>query len=64
MYVLGILAPEESAEAREHVEAGCPKCLAHLREAAETLYFVSQTTRQARPDPALKTRLLRRVRKK
>ena len=57
-------AAGESAEALEHVEAGCPSCLAHIREAAETVYFISQATRQARPDAALKARLLRRVQKK
>lgn len=64
LYLLGTLAREDCAGVREHVERSCPHCLERLREAVQTVYFLSQMTRSARPDPKLKSHLLRRLRRK
>ncbi len=62
--LLGTFAGGASADLREHIVRGCAYCLEHLREAALTVYLLSQTARPARPDPKLKAQLLRRLRKK
>ncbi len=64
LFLLGTLPAREAAEVSEHVERGCSYCLGHLREAALTVYLLSQTARPARLDPKLKSRLLRGVGKK
>ena len=64
LFLLGTLPAEECAIIREHVERECRNCLASLQEATQTLYLFSLMTRQARPSPSIKTRLLRGVRKK
>ncbi len=64
LFLLGTLPAEESAVVREHLERGCSDCLDRLREATQTVYFLSFTTRRAQPDPKLKTHLLRRVHRK
>lgn len=61
LYLLGTLAPQDAAAVAEHLEGGCPSCLANLREAVLTVYLLSQPARLARPEPKLKSRLLRRL---
>ncbi len=63
LYLLGTLAGETGAEVGEHLMRGCASCLERLREAALTVYLLCQTTRTARPDPKLRSRLLRRLQK-
>ncbi len=62
--LLGGFVGGTCAGLREHLERGCPACLEHLREAALTVYLLSQTTRPARPSPKVKSQLLSRLRKK
>ena len=64
LFLLGVLSAEEGAKVQEHVERGCPYCLEQLREAALTVYLLSQTMRPARLDPKQKSQLLHRLRKK
>lgn len=64
LYLLGTLAGEGGADVGEHLRRGCASCLDRLREAALTVYLLCQMTPTARPDPKLKSRLLRRLRKK
>jgi predicted anti-sigma-YlaC factor YlaD len=64
LYLLGALGPQDSAAVGEHLERGCPSCFENLREAALTVYLLSQPARLARPEPKLKSRLLRRLHKK
>jgi predicted anti-sigma-YlaC factor YlaD len=63
LYLLGALCREDLAAAEEHLARGCPDCLEHLREAALTVYLLTQPARPARLDPKHKSQLLRRVRK-
>jgi hypothetical protein len=64
LFLLGTLPAGEAADVSEHVERECSYCLEHLREAALTVYLLSQMARPARLDPKLKSRLLRGVGKK
>jgi hypothetical protein len=64
LFLLGTLPAREAAEVSEHVERGCSYCLEHLREAALTVYLLSQIVRPARLDPKLKSNLLRGMVKK
>ena len=62
LYLLGALCANEQDELHAHVERGCPHCLSQLREAAETLYWLTQNIPSERPGPAVKARLRRRLR--
>jgi hypothetical protein len=62
--LLGTMSGDAAAAIREHVSNQCPHCLARLREAARTVYFLSQPARTVRPDPKRKAQLLRRLHKK
>jgi len=64
LYLLGALSPQDSAAVGEHLERGCPSCFENLREATLTVYLLSQPARPARPDPKLKSRLMRHLHKK
>jgi hypothetical protein len=64
LYLLGTLGAQDAAAVAEHLERGCPPCFENLREATLTVYLFSQTVRPARPDPKLKSHLLRRLHKK
>ena len=64
LYLLGTLVAQDAAVVAEHLERGCPSCLENLREATLTVCLLSQTVRPARPDPKLKSHLLRRLHKK
>jgi len=50
-------------EVRQHLEQGCPYCLARLREAAQVIYLLSQNVRPVRPSPKSRSELLRRLKK-
>jgi predicted anti-sigma-YlaC factor YlaD len=61
LWLLGA-APEQAAQdLREHLARGCPQCRARLREAAETVYLLGLVPKPARPNPGVKTELLRQV---
>jgi energy-converting hydrogenase A subunit M len=59
LYLLEALGGRELEELHAHVEKNCPHCLSQLREAAETLYWLTQSIPIARPTPAVRSRLLR-----
>jgi len=61
LYVLGILSGREREDVRSHVSEKCPRCLEALREAAETVCWLAQSSAPVRPRPALRARLLRRL---
>jgi predicted anti-sigma-YlaC factor YlaD len=63
LYLLGTLAAEDAAAVAEHLARGCSPCFDNLRDAALTVYLLSQTARPARLDPKHKSRLLRRLHK-
>jgi hypothetical protein len=64
LYLLGALAPEESAAIREHIERQCPYCSEHIGEAVLTVYFLSLPAQKARVPAKVKSGLMRRLRKK
>jgi hypothetical protein len=64
LWLLGTLSGDAWTAINEHVERDCPYCLGRLREAARTVYMLSQSVRLVRPDPKRKSHLLRRLHKK
>lgn len=62
--LLGAMSGEACGIIREHMERGCPYCLARLREAARTVYLLTRMTKDVNPRPKCKAQLLRRLRKK
>jgi hypothetical protein len=61
LFLLGLLKPKEAGEVHEHVELGCPYCVQHLREAAQSVYFLISSAKPRKPAPAVKTELRRRL---
>ena len=61
LWLLGALSESGSLDLRDHLRQGCPQCMARVREAAETVYLLSLTSKPARPDPRVKSALLRRI---
>jgi hypothetical protein len=61
LFLLGLLKPKEAAEVSEHVERGCPYCLDHLREAAQSIYFRLSGAKPRNPAPRVKSDLLHRL---
>jgi hypothetical protein len=59
LFLLGLLKPKGAAQVKEHVERGCPYCLAHLREAAESVYFVLSGSKDRKPPPRIRAEILR-----
>jgi hypothetical protein len=64
LFLLGTLSEEESVELREHLQQRCAPCLERIREATQTVYLLSLMTKPVRPDPKLKSQILRRLHKK
>lgn len=61
LFLLGLLKPKEAAEVNEHMERECPYCLHHLREAAQSVYFLLSSAKPRKPGPGVKSDLLRRL---
>lgn len=64
LYLLGLLADEESGDLRDHLSRGCSTCMARLREAAETIYFFILSLPKGRPDRRWRDEIVRRTRRK
>ncbi len=62
LFLLGLLKPKETAEMKEHLERGCPYCLDHLREAAQSVYFVLSGSKSRKPPAQVKTDILHSLR--
>ena len=62
LYLLDALAPEERQEQEAHLAAGCPECQQELRALREALDLLPYSSPLADPGPAVRTRLLQRVR--
>jgi hypothetical protein len=63
LFLLGALSAQGSLDLREHLERACPHCLARTREAAETVYLLSLTSKPARPAARVKSDLLQWLQK-
>ena len=59
LFLLGLLKSKEAAEVREHVERGCPYCMDHLREAAQSVYFLLSGSKDRKPPSQAKSEILR-----
>jgi hypothetical protein len=61
LWLLGAISEPGEQELRDHLGRGCPRCLARIREAAETVYLLGRATKPARPHPRVKSELLRQI---
>jgi anti-sigma factor RsiW len=59
LFLLGLLKPKEAAAVKEHLERGCPYCVDHLREAAQSVYFVLSSSKSRKPPQQAKSEILR-----
>jgi len=63
LFLLGLLKPKEAAPVKEHVERGCPYCVDHLREAAQSVYFLLSGSKSHKPPQQVKSEILRSLRR-
>jgi anti-sigma factor RsiW len=63
LYLLGSLSAEEAARISEHLERGCPHCLAHLSDAARTVYALILLQPKAGGETSVATPIPRHNRK-
>jgi len=64
LFLLAAAPPDVAATIREHVGRDCEYCLAHLRQAAQAVYFLCQPVRPIRPNPKVKTELFHQIHRK
>ena len=64
LYLLGTITEGACIDIGEHLERGCPYCTEHLREAAQSVYLLTMTAHTARPNPILKSQIMKRLRKR
>ena len=58
LFLLGLLKPKETAELKEHLERGCPYCVDHLREAAQSVYVVLSGPPNRKPPQQIKSAIM------
>lgn len=63
LFLLGLLKPKETAEVKEHLERGCPYCLDHLREAAQSVHFLLSGAKERKPPAQVKNQILHSLRR-
>lgn len=63
LFLLGLLKPKETAEVKEHLERGCPYCVDHLREAAQSVYFLLSGSKGRKPPAQVKSQILHSLRR-
>jgi hypothetical protein len=61
LFLLGLLKQKEAAEVKEHIERACPYCMDHLREAAQSVYFLLTGAKGRKPPPQVKADILRKL---
>jgi hypothetical protein len=64
LFLLGVLADEESLQLRAHLAQCCAHCTQRLKEAAQTVYLLSLTAKSRAPGPKAKAELLRLLKSK
>lgn len=62
LFLLGLLKSKGAAQVKEHIERGCPYCVTHLREAAQSVYFVLSGTKGSKPPQQVKSEILHSLR--
>ncbi|MGH7361832.1 MAG: anti-sigma factor, partial [Candidatus Methylomirabilales bacterium] len=62
LYLLDALAPGERRELDAHLASGCPECQQELRALREARDLLPYASPLAEPPPAVRARLLQRVR--
>ena len=63
LFLLGLLKPKETAELKEHLERSCPYCLDHLREAAQSVYFLLSASKGRKLPAQVKNQILNSLRR-
>jgi anti-sigma factor ChrR (cupin superfamily) len=61
LYVAGALPPAEHQAFVDHLEAGCPPCIAAVRELDSVLIGLSSLVEPVPPDPRSRARLLQAI---
>jgi hypothetical protein len=64
LFLLGVLAEDESMQLRAHLAQGCANCVQRLKEAARTVYLLSLTTKSLAPGTKAKAELMRLLKSK
>lgn len=59
LFLLGQLKSKEAVEVKEHIERGCPYCMDHLHEAAQSIYFLLSRVKGRKPPQNMKAVILR-----
>jgi|YelNatPaOPRAMG01_1025707.scaffolds.fasta_scaffold32294_3 anti-sigma factor RsiW len=59
LFLLGLLRSKEAVEVEEHIERGCPYCVHHLREAAQSVYLLLSSLKDRKPPQNAKAEILR-----
>ncbi|HEX7231813.1 MAG TPA: cupin domain-containing protein [Candidatus Binatia bacterium] len=60
-YVAGVLEPDELAEFKAHLSAGCLQCQMRIRETQEAIAAIPASLEAISPTPAIKDRILKRI---
>ncbi|MCX6622615.1 MAG: anti-sigma factor [Acidobacteria bacterium] len=61
LYAMGVLEDPERAELRTHLDGGCERCIAGMKEARELLFALGASTAGAAPPKRLRKRILASV---
>jgi hypothetical protein len=64
LFLLGTLPEENSQDLLEHLRRGCERCVARVKEAAQTAYSLSLAGKPVTPSPKVKIEILRSLSKK
>jgi len=61
LYALGALQAEETAHFKERIDAGCPLCLAEVRECERVVAELPFAASEVVPPPGLRARLMEQI---
>src|SRR2546428_13541408 len=61
--VVDRLEPHEELSVRQHLDAGCPRCVAELASATETVSMLPFALPEEEPSPMAKAKLMAAVKK-
>ena len=64
LHALGILEPKQARAFQEHLQEGCAVCESELRAFEETASQLPMALRETRPRPAVREKLLARIKPK
>ena len=64
LFLLGQVKAKDAVEITGHIERGCPYCIEHLHEAAQSVYFLLSSAKPRKPNPSMKAETLRDLHRK